>query len=171
MGNAVVIVYVTAPGVTGEFHSPAADGCELPRHHSLETAPFQRNGMEAEWAKRPPLRQGSKWEPRPSRRSQKKGPPPGERKLSFENKNRTARPDLLWRKVVGRRADSSRRAASSTAVIPRNSLATRNLPHHVRCSRGTMRFLVGKALLGMTGGIRPPYPTTPLGCGRRPALG
>ena len=34
-----------------------------------------------------------KREPHPSRRSQKKGPPQGERKLSFENNNRTARPE------------------------------------------------------------------------------
>jgi NDP-sugar pyrophosphorylase family protein len=34
-----------------------------------------------------------KREPHPSRRSQRKGPPQGERKLSFENNNRTARPE------------------------------------------------------------------------------
>jgi GTP-binding protein len=34
-----------------------------------------------------------KREPHPSRRSQKKGPPQGERKLSFENNNGTARPE------------------------------------------------------------------------------
>jgi hypothetical protein len=44
---------------------------------------------------RVPLLTGSvdKREPHPSRRSQKKGPPQGERKLSFENNNRTARPE------------------------------------------------------------------------------
>ena len=34
-----------------------------------------------------------KREPHPSRRSQRKGPPQGERKLPFENTNRTARPE------------------------------------------------------------------------------
>ena len=34
-----------------------------------------------------------KREPHPSRRSQRKGPPQGERKLSFDNNNRTARPE------------------------------------------------------------------------------
>jgi hypothetical protein len=34
-----------------------------------------------------------KWEPHPSRRSQKKGPPQGERTLSFEINNTPARPE------------------------------------------------------------------------------
>jgi hypothetical protein len=42
----------------------------------------------------PPFEEAvDKREPHPSRRPQKKGPPQGERKLSFENQNRTVRPE------------------------------------------------------------------------------
>ena len=41
----------------------------------------------------PPSGSGDKQESHPSRRSQKKGPPQGERKFSFENNDRTARPE------------------------------------------------------------------------------
>jgi hypothetical protein len=41
----------------------------------------------------PPAETVDKREPHPSRRSQKKGPPQGERTLSFEDENRTARPE------------------------------------------------------------------------------